>query len=381
MKLAYVITRADAVGGATIHVRDLARAMRERGHDVTVLVGGRGPVTEQLEDAGVRFRSLCHLARPVRPLRDLRALAELTAALRDLQPGLVSTHTAKAGWIGRAACARLGLTAIYTPHGWPVGERISAPAGAIFTLAERAAARWSGAIICVSESEKRLALSKRIAPEEKLRVVHNGVHDVAASLRADPGRTPARLCSVARFESPKDHATLLRALAALQSLAWELDLAGDGPLEASTRTLAAELGIAARVRFLGYQRDPAATLAAAQLFVLSSRSEGFPRSVLEALRAGLPVVASDVGGVAEAVTEGGNGVLVPAGNAKALSAALGSMLEDASRRVRMGQAARATYEARFRAEQMIEKTASVYASVLSRTSRTQSCIQGDVPVD
>lgn len=381
MKLAYVITRADAVGGATTHVRDLARAMRERGHDVTVLVGGRGPVTEQLEEAGVRFRSLLHLARPIRPLRDLCALRELTAALRDLSPDLVSTHTAKAGWLGRAACARLGLAAIYTPHGWSIGDRISAPAGVVFALAERAAARWSDAIVCVSQSEKRLALSKRVAPEEKIWVVYNGVHDVAVALRADPASTPVRLCSVARFESPKDHATLLRALAAIRSPAWDLDLVGDGPLETGVRALATELGIAARVRFLGYQRDPAPTLAAAQLFALSSRSEGFPRSILEALRAGLPVVASDVGGVREAVEPGRNGLLVPPGDPQALSAALASLLEDASRRARMGQAARAAYEARFRVECMIEKTASVYATVLGKTSRTQRRPQGGLPVD
>ena len=381
MKLVYVITRADAVGGASIHVRDLARAMGQRGHDVTVLVGGRGPVTEQMEEAGVRYWPLRHLGRAIHPLRDLRALGELTGVLRELGPDLVSTHTAKAGWIGRAACARLGLAAVYTPHGWSVGERISGAAGALVTLAERAAAGWSEAIICVSEAEKRLALSKRVAPEEKLWVVHNGVHDIEAGLRADPGRTPVRICAVARFEAPKDHATLLRALAAVRWPEWELDLVGDGPLEAKMRGLAEELGIAGRVRFAGYQPDPAARLAAAQVFVLASRSEGFPRSVLEALRAGLPVVASDVGGVREAVEAGRNGLLVPPGRREALAAALESLLEDAGLRVRMGQAGRAAYEARFRAERMIEKTAAVYDRVLSRTSRTQRHPQGDVRVD
>ena len=366
MRLVYIITRADSVGGATIHVCDLARAMRERGHEVTVLVGGRGPVTELFEAAGVRYRSLRHLVHPVRPLQDLRGFRELTAALHDLSPDLVSTHTAKAGWLGRAACARLGLATIYTPHGWSIGNRVSAAAGTVFTLAEKAAARWSAAIICVSESEKRLALSKGVAPEDKLCVVHNGVHDVDASLHAQPEIAPVRLCSVARFESPKDHATLLRALAAIGSPAWELDLVGDGPLEMSMRALAAELGIAAKVHFLGYQRNPAATLAAAQLFVLSSRSEGFPRSILEALRAGLPVVASDVGGIKEAVEPGRNGLLVSPGRPRELSAALRSLLDDSSRRVQMGRAARAAYQARFRIECLIRNTASVYARVLAK---------------
>ena len=205
MNIAYVITRADAVGGASIHVRDLARAMLDRGHRATVLIGGRGPVTDQLGNAGIPFRSLRLLDRWIHPVRDLRAIAETVSALRELRPDLVSAHTAKAGWIGRAAAARLVLPAVYTPHGWSIGNRISAPLGAVFAIAERAASRWTSAIICVCEHERQLALSKRVAPVEKLHVVYNSVVDVPIGLRADPATSPVKICSVARFESPKDH--------------------------------------------------------------------------------------------------------------------------------------------------------------------------------
>jgi glycosyltransferase involved in cell wall biosynthesis len=365
MKIAYVITRADAVGGASIHVRDLARAMLERGHQPIVLVGGAGPVTDQLASAGVPFRALEFLERAVHPVRDLRALAEMTSVLRELRPDVVSAHTAKAGWIGRAACARLGLPAIYTPHGWAIGSRISAASGAVFTIFERLASRWTRAIICVCDYEMRLALEKRVAGPEILFVVHNGVRDIAPSLRAGPGRSPVRICSVARLEAPKDHATLLQALAGLRSESWELDLVGDGPLESSLRGQAAALGIAGRVRFLGYQPDPASVLAGAQLFVLSSRSEAFPRSVLEAMRAGLPVVASAVGGVAEAVIDGVTGLLVPPGSPEALAAAIGELTRSAVRRQQLGAAARQTFEERFRVECMVEKTEAIYATVLA----------------
>jgi glycosyltransferase involved in cell wall biosynthesis len=345
--------------------------MLDHGHQAMVLVGGRGPVTDQLGKAGIPFHSLRFLQRPIHPLRDLRALAEIVSVLGDLRPDLVSTHTAKAGWIGRAACARLAIPVIYTPHGWSIGQRISGPLGAVFTVAERAAARWTDAIICVCEHEKRLALSKRVAPAEKLHVVYNGVRDVASELRARPELDPVRICSIARFESPKDHRTLLQALAALRAEPWELDLVGDGPLEAKTRGMAGELGLAGRIRFLGYLGEPAHALAAAQLFVLSSRSEGFPRSVLEAMRAGLPVVASDVGGVGESVTDGVNGLLVPAESPEALAAALGKLMAEPALRQRMGAAARATFETRFRWESMVENTAAIYATVLDRTAQTR----------
>ena len=364
MTIAYVISRADAVGGASIHVRDLARAMLEGGHRVVVLVGGLGPVTDQLADAEIPFRALQFLRRPVQPLRDWRALAELISVLGQMRPDLVSAHTAKAGFIARAACARLGIPSIYTPHGWVIDDRISVAWGAIFTTAERLVSRWTRAIICVCEYERQLAIKKHVGTEQNLFVVHNGVRDVGAGLRAETGRSPVRICSVARLDSPKDHSTLLRALAELRSETWELDLVGEGPLKRALRKHAAELGISERVHFMGYQSDPASTLAKAQIFVLASRSEAFPRSILEAMRAGLPVIASDVGGVSEAVIPGVNGLLVPPQNPQALRSAIGKMLESASYRQELGNAGRQAFEAQFQVRAMVDKTEAIYRRLL-----------------
>ncbi len=276
MKIAYVITRTDAVGGASIHVRDLARAMIERGHEAVVLAGGAGPVSEQLAAAGIPFRPLRHLRRPIRPVSDLLAVGELKAALDDLRPDLVSTHTAKAGWVGRAAAGRCRLPVLYTPHGLSIGDRISPTQGILFRWAERAASRWGSGIICVCESERQLALQHRIAPPDRLHVVYNGVRDIPQELVAKPEREPIRVVSVARFAPPKDHRTLLEALAAMPAADWRLDLIGDGPGEAGVRALARELGIAGRIRFLGYEQTPEKILADAQVFVISVTFGGFP---------------------------------------------------------------------------------------------------------
>ena len=363
MRIAYVVTRADSVGGASIHVLEMARWMRSQGHEAMVFVGGDGPVVERLAEAGVPCRRLRFLRRAVHPVLDVRAWFELMDALREFQPDLVSTHTAKAGWIGRAACARLGLAAIYTPHGLPVGDRMPRRMAPFYALAERLAARWGRAIVCVCEREKSLALAHRIAPPEQLHVVRNGVRDVPEALRASPAVSPPRIVSVARFEAPKDQATLLAALARLGDLDWELDLVGDGPTEAANRGLARRLGIAGRVRFLGYQPDVAAILARAQILALSSRSEAFPRSVLEAMRAGLPVVASDAGGVSEAVEDGITGALVPGGDATSFAEALRRLILDPAARQQQGAAARARYQSHFRLEYMIEKTAALYEAI------------------
>jgi glycosyltransferase involved in cell wall biosynthesis len=364
MKIVYVITRTDSVGGASIHVRDLASAMIRRGAAVTVLVGDEGPVTEQLAAAGVPFRSLRFLRRSLNPWNDLRALVEVVSVLKDLRPDLVSAHTAKAGWIGRAAARRLGIPAVYTPHGWSIGARTSPVWGALFTVAEKAAAGWCRKIIGVCEQERNLALARSIAPASKLVVVHNGVRDVEPALLARPERNPARLCSIARFAAPKDHCTLFSALAMMRSEDWELDLVGDGPLIAERQRQARMLGLDDRIHFHGYLPDPAPVLSRAQVFVLSSRSEALPRSVLEALRAGLPVVASDVGGMAECVSHGVNGFLTPARDAAAFAAALRRLCASPALRRQMGGSARESYERRFRLDCMVDRTFEIYAELV-----------------
>ena len=170
---------------------------------------------------------------------------------------------------------------------------------------------------------------------------------------------------VARLWRQKDHPTLLRALAQLIDLEWELELVGDGPLRQEMEALAASLGIASRVRFAGFRTDVAACLADAQVFVLASKWEGFPRAILEAMRAGLPVIASEVGGVRESVRDGETGFLVPPGDVNTLCERLRFLLTSPKQRLHMGAAGRAQYENRFLLERLVAETTAVYESVLA----------------
>jgi glycosyltransferase involved in cell wall biosynthesis len=366
VRIAYIITRSDDLGGAQIHVRDLASALQQSGHDVVVLAGGGGVLARQLEDRGVTVVTLQHMARSIRPAQDLRALRELTRHLKRIRPDIISTHSSKAGILGRVAGRRLGIPTITTAHGWLFDLPLKGRRQQLVWRIEKGMAPLARRIVTVCESDRQLAIDSGVSNPNRLVTIHNAMPDVESDLRADPAAVPPRLLMVARFAAQKDHATLFRALANLTDLEWTLDLVGSGPLEASVRTLAGSLGLSERVRFLGMREDVPELIAGSQLYLLISHWEGFPRSILEALRGGLPVIASDVGGVREAVIDGDTGFVVPENDDVLLADRLKQLIEDADLRATMGRAARDHYEAHFTFDRLVRETLETYDTVLAQ---------------
>jgi glycosyltransferase involved in cell wall biosynthesis len=378
LKIAYVITRSDLIGGVQVHVRDLAAAMVAHGHDPVVLTGGRGPYTDVLRAAGVETVSLQYLVAAISPYRDSRALAEIASVLRRLKPDLVSTHSAKASILGRVAARVLGLPVVYTAHGWNFTPGIARGEAAVYRWIERVAAPLASRIITVSHFDRELAVAQRVISARKVVTIHNGMPDIDQSLRAVPGRSPVRLVMIARFEPQKDHMTLFQALAGLRHEPWDLDLIGGGPLLSQAETTVRDLGLGDRVRFLGQRMDVAQRLAEAQVALLITNWEGFPRSILEAMRAGLPVVASAVGGIAESVQDGETGFVVAPGDAEGVRQRLRQLLADAELRTRMGRGGRQRYERKFTLEHTVEKTLAVYQQVLAGQVRSEVGERGSV---
>lgn len=227
MKIAYVITRSDEIGGAHIHVRDLASWLESQGHEVTVLVGGNGPYIEMLKDASLSYRQLKYMKRPISPINDLRAVLELAKAFSHFQPDIVSAHSAKAGMVARIACAFKKIPCVFTAHGWSFTEGVGWPASLVFRSIETLLAPVSEAIITVCENDRTFALEKGIASSKKLRTIHNGMPEIDessldTSYLTDKG-VPL-LVMVARFEEQKDHRTLILALSCLKDLEWHLQL-------------------------------------------------------------------------------------------------------------------------------------------------------------
>lgn len=365
LKVAYVVTRGDDIGGAQIHVRDMAAAMQARGHVATIICGPCGIFTEQLAERGLSFRCLPHLVRPIDPIRDLIAFVELRAALRELQPDLVAMHSSKTRMLGCLAARTTGLATLSTVHGWPFAEGVPTYRRRFYAFYERQAARLASAVVTVSYYDKELALCHGIVARGGITVVHNGMPDNAPRRDHDQARGPVRLLMIGRHSPQKDHRTLFQALAQLRDKPWTLDLVGTGPDEDRHKAMARELGLADRVQFLGYRKDVPELMAAADMYVLASNWEGLPRSIIEAMRAGLATVSSDVGGCRELVVEGETGHLAARGDATALVRHLAALIDRPDQRRRLGAKARRRFEDEFTFETMFRRTLSVYRTVLA----------------
>lgn len=359
-----LLTRGDIVGGASIHVRDVAVGLRERDIETSVLLGGEGPVAALLAASDVSYEVVPALNRAINPFHDARALHAIVRTLSTRRPDLLAAHTSKSGALGRIAGRLLGIPVIYTPHSWAFDVGNPPRQAWVHLQLERALARLPATLINVSDYERSLALRAGVGRPAQHVCIHNGIPDIPPRLLARPSHTTARLVMVARFEPQKDHETLLRALFLVRDLPWTAELVGAGPTLPDAVALVRELGMDGRVAFVGHSERVAERLAAAQLFVLSTHWESFPLSVLEAMRAALPVVATDVGGIREAIQHGSTGFLVPRGDPVALAAALVPLLRDPALRADIGTAARAAFVQRFAADAMLDRLEELYRSVI-----------------
>ena len=300
------------------------------------------------------------------------AFLEIRRILKDIQPDIVSCHSSKAGFVGRLAAKSLGVKSIFTAHGWAFTDGVKTGKKVIYRCAERLSALLGDHVIAVSHFDKALALLHRIAKPNAITVIHNGMLYRACAPRAQ-NKVP-QLCMVARFSEQKDHSTLLNTLSDMQDKRWHLNLIGSGD-DSFLRADAERRGLIDRVTFHGQRDDVPEFLETQDIFLLISNWEGFPRSIIEAMRAGLPVITTRTAGIPEAVRPFQTGYIVPQANPRTLKRAINILLLDPERRQLMGANGRKDYEAHFTFDLMAQRTLNVYQSVLEKELTTQPVSQ------
>jgi len=361
MKILFIVTRGDVIGGASMHVLELASEMQRRGCDVTILLGPGDIVAQLAQQRQLQVIVEPLLLRQISPMHDLRCLVRLNGLLRQLQPDVVHLHSAKAGLLGRIVAKIQKIPVVYSVHGWSFSMYRGRRARG-FRLLEKLLLPLTDKLVLVCKRDVKLAFDILGARSGQLALVHNGIAErPEASLVKDSSR--CHVISVARFEEPKDQITLIKAMATISCGDWQLTLVGNGPTMAGCQQLAQELGLQ-QISFLGERADVADLLAQSDLFVLSSRSESLPVSVIEAMRAGLPVVATDVGGMTELVEDGVNGYLVAPGAVQSLGERLAGLIADPALRQRMGLEARSRYQQFFTLQDNGDRLLAIYRQLL-----------------
>lgn len=388
-----LITRL-IVGGAQEHAIAAAAKLDPGRFDSQLWTGPEtGAEGSLLEDArrhGIRVRVIHDLVRRVDPVKDVAVTLQLARLFRRERFDLVSTHSSKAGIVGRVAARLAGVpVVVHTVHGWAFHEHMPARTRRTYEILERFLAGRTDRLASVSERTTRIGLEAGIGRPEQYVLIRSGIP--RASFHPDEERRRrARAAlgwaedalvvgSVGRLspqKNPADFVNAARAIAPRHPAARFLYV-GDGPLRPEIERAIEASGLRERTILAGLRHDVPDLLLAMDVFVLTSLWEGMPRVVLQALASGVPVVSYDVSGIAEAVRDDRNGYVVPPRDHAALADRVDRLLADGALRADLGRRASAGFDESFTEEGMLQRLDALYSGLLAVASRTGRSGAGD----
>ncbi len=378
-RVVHLITRLE-LGGAQQNTLFCAEH-HDRARFSVGLWAGEGGILDAKARAiaGADVRLLPWLVHPIAPARDTFAVLRLASMLRDVD--LLHTHSSKAGILGRAAARLAGSPAVvHTVHGWSFNDVQRKATRRLYVTAERAAARATDRIVCVSRSDREKGLACGIGRLSQYRIVRSGIEPsryaappgARERLRVAMGFAPGDVVvgSIANFKPQKGPLDFVEAArqAHVRDPRLRFFIAGDGELRRSVERALARAGLGELFRLLGWRDDIPDLLAAMDIFLLTSLFEGLPRAVLQAMAGSVAVIATDTGGVAEIVVDGETGFLVPPAAPGAAADALVRLAADGATRRRFAAAARSRLGAEFDIHRMVRDLEDLYDEVLGARS-------------
>jgi glycosyltransferase involved in cell wall biosynthesis len=359
MRICHVITRL-IIGGAQENTILTCRGLAEHGHEVVLVsgpeTGPEGSLRDRAASGGYELVTIDALRRAVNPLRDWRARSELCRLFERLRPDVVHTHSSKAGILGRAAAARVGIPiVVHTIHGMsfnrtqPMGVRI------LYRCLERWAGRWTGAFISVADAMTRQAVAAGLGSPEQLVTIRSGVE--AERFRPQPelrakyrrawgvGSDDVVVGTIARLFKNKGYDEIISAMPDAVSRAPRLRFVwiGDGAQRGEYLDRLARLGLRERVHLAGLipPEEVASQINGFDIVLHASRWEGLPRAVVQGLLTGVPAISFDNDGAPEVVIPDQTGILVPLGDTEKLADAVVTLAGDPDMRRRLGERGRA----------------------------------------
>ncbi len=402
MKITYAITKGNW-GGAQKYVFDLATAMKERGHEVSIVFGEPGKLEDLCKEAGIPTRTIPHLQRDISILKEISSFFRLIKILGEDKPDVLHLNSTKMGGLGSIAAQilnfqfsilhflkiinyKLKIKVVYTAHGWSFNEDRSPLSRLIHKIASWATIIFSTKVIVLSEHEKMQVIHWPGA-KNKILVVPIGIKEIdfltkkeARQLLEDslwkafPRRlqlgkeSPAAIGAetiwignIAELHKNKGLEYAIQAVSRLPlNLKYVFMIIGVGEEEKKLQTLIEKLELKKKVFLLGFQKSAARFLKAFDIFLFSSIKEGLPYALLEAGAAGLPVVSTEVGSISDIITDHHSGLLCHPKNPSALKEALEVLLSSPNDRTEYGQNLKAKIMAQFTFEKMVKMTLSCY---------------------
>lgn len=375
VNLLFVITKLE-LGGAQKHLLSLVELLDKKRFGIFLFTCRKGYLLEEAKAIkGVTVRESLFLERPINPINDFLALIEIFCFIKKNNITIVHTHSSKAGLLGRLAGKFAGVDfMLHTVHGWSFNNYQPSLSRMLFIWMERIAARFSHKLIVVSDYDRKKGLENRIGEEDKYSLIRYGIDfsqfrskrkDIKKTLGIDAsGPVVGTVSCLKPQKSPGDFIKL--AFLVTQNMPdVKFVIAGDGILRNESERLINSFGLQDKLFLLGWRRDIPDILGSLDAFVLTSKWEGLPISVLEAMAAEKPVIATNTGGIAEIVEDGKNGFLVECVNMKYMSEKLIALLKDANLRKTIGRNALGSLGPCFTLAEMVKNTQVLYDNLLS----------------
>lgn len=348
-----------------------------KGFDVS-MVASAGQWSRKLRETGLKVDNI-FISRKINPFTDFSSLVKLSRYIRKNRFDIVHTHTSKAGFIGRLAAKITGVPIIlHTIHGFPFDEGMNPIKKYFYVFLEKVASCFTDQLLSQNSEDVQLALKYRICVPNQITRIGNGIdinrfkpdsvgEGTLSSFRKSLGVSDHLVLMIAELIPRKGCFDFLKAMQKVLDAFPNVKgvLVGDGPLKSKLEKFKSRLGISESIILPCFQENVLGFLALADVYVLPSYREGLPRSIIEAMAMGKPVVATNIRGCREAVEDGRTGILVPVRDAQALAEAIIYLLQNEERAQEMGRAGRKRAEELFDERKVFQRVEAEYRQLLT----------------